>query len=822
MKKVISIILTAVLVTSAAAMPAQAKTWIKVSSWAYNDVSNFKSEGLVPEAMEDVEDYTQEITRVQFAEIIYSVLARTQSFRSNYRYDGKGFSDTSSRAVEVLNYEGIITGEINSKGKRAIHNGTFGDEGEGGYFDFFPYHLLTREEMAAILRRAANTCHIIDNSTPLKEPPDAQDISNWAKEDVYKMLGSGLLSGAEDGRFMPKNHLTIEQAVVAVYNLYKNIPSAPEADGEGLTGDDEQEVQTYSNGLTETKKGNVLYLKDGDKTLMEFETDIYSNIHCITVNGTVYAAAQKSNGKTDVYNAETKEVLFKIPHPVKGVKEDGIYTKSNNIGPTTFGLVDYSGRELLEPKYSMEELEIIRQNGFKIPKDKYQAPSGWIYYIDYRNHLYKMDSNGENKRKISDKNISSFWYLNNHIFYWDADDNLYCMDPDGGNDQFILDDSQSHYFHEVGYDELSIIDRFAGYGGYYIEHILSGRDRYADNSGRIYYIKYTEHDDDSYTQELYRISIESGKVINEKIAPELNYTTTMQVKDGKVYFLDSGTAENMKTDDLYCFDGEKVTKLAEEITNFGFCGDKLVIVRGTYYDNDENRPAYLADMDGSNEEIWQEFEAHMEKYGEYGKDGPKSDTFTDIWNDISDDEVTVYEVTSYTTNEQGERDYVYELYARDKDGRETLIVDSREMGYLPGINRVGNKLYYRVEREHAADGQLMIYDMETGESREIADNVYELTIEKCDRYSNDVRGGKSWFMYRDLDRNTWRYNTDTDMAEGIFPNANIRKYGKVEQMLGTNTGMYKVDTDGNISFIMDELAANCVYVENGASEGIKF
>ncbi|MGN0108104.1 MAG: S-layer homology domain-containing protein, partial [Hominilimicola sp.] len=278
MKRIISIALTAVLMCTSLVLPATAATWVTVSSWAYNDVSNFKKEGLLPESFEDISDYTQDITRMQFAELIYSVLIKTKltTGYADYIY----FDDTDSKAANTLRAMTIVEGEmllaIEKESGAAIRNNFYGER------------LITREEMASMLYRTANeVCNLyFDDSS--SDIADWDDISDWARESVSKMLSSGMLSGMEDGRFAPKSNLTIEQAITAVYRLYNNIPINPGADGANIKSNEEITVQSYSNGITETKKGNVLYLRNNSGVLMEFETDIYSNIYCETVDGVIY------------------------------------------------------------------------------------------------------------------------------------------------------------------------------------------------------------------------------------------------------------------------------------------------------------------------------------------------------------------------------------------------------------------------------------------------------------------------------------------------------------------------------------------------------
>ena len=74
MKRIITALFTAAILV--ASVSANAAPWITVSTWAYNSVSNFKNAGLLPDSFDNVDDYTQSITRVQLAELLRSALVK--------------------------------------------------------------------------------------------------------------------------------------------------------------------------------------------------------------------------------------------------------------------------------------------------------------------------------------------------------------------------------------------------------------------------------------------------------------------------------------------------------------------------------------------------------------------------------------------------------------------------------------------------------------------------------------------------------------------------------------------------------------------------
>ena len=370
MKRGILILVTAAMLSPVFTAPKIAEaapdlggnSWITVSSWAYNSVSNFKKAALLPESFAEVTDYTQNITRGQFAELVFSVQDRTENLKEtkrSYLETRRIYTDTENEAAGYLGKLGIMEGEVVST--------DFVDGMMHDNYAFYPERLLTREEMAAVVYRCmSRSCEQLikeakENKKSLKQPTDYKDISKWARDEVLILSDVGVIAGMEDGSFAPKQNLTIEQAIQVLYSYYNLLPTTDEADGANMKSDYEEQVQTYANGLTETKQGDVLYLKDGDNILMSFETDIYSNIYSIDLGGITYAAAVNVFGKTDLYNARTGGLLVKMPRRTYKLTDDYIITKSPEYSAPTFGICTYDGTELFAPEYSLASLTRLRR-----------------------------------------------------------------------------------------------------------------------------------------------------------------------------------------------------------------------------------------------------------------------------------------------------------------------------------------------------------------------------------------------------------------------------------------------------------------------------
>ncbi len=90
-----------------------------------------------------------------------------------------------------------------------------------GYNDEFrPNELITRAEMAVMLRRALELNYVV----PDELPNDYDDIAQWAKADVLATYAYGLIAGI-GGNFEPRTIMNRETtAIVAVraYNYINN------------------------------------------------------------------------------------------------------------------------------------------------------------------------------------------------------------------------------------------------------------------------------------------------------------------------------------------------------------------------------------------------------------------------------------------------------------------------------------------------------------------------------------------------------------------------------------------------------------------------
>ncbi len=93
-----------------------------------------------------------------------------------------------------------------------------------GYEDgtFRPDQIITREEMSAMLYRAATVMSVdMPAVKSMMTFADDWNISDYAKTAVYKMQTAGIINGIGDNMFDAKGSCTRAQAAVAIWNMFQ-------------------------------------------------------------------------------------------------------------------------------------------------------------------------------------------------------------------------------------------------------------------------------------------------------------------------------------------------------------------------------------------------------------------------------------------------------------------------------------------------------------------------------------------------------------------------------------------------------------------------
>ena len=195
-----------------------------ISEWAEKEIKEAFNTGIVPEVLNG-KNLTERINRAEFAAIAVNLYEKL----------------SGEKAQEAENPFGDINGndcesDILKAYSLNIAAGTSDTE-------FEPYALISREQLAAMLLRAYKKSEFegwsleTDRDFPLnvnnaEKFADDAKISDYAREAVYFMAGSGIIAGVGDNKFAPKNsgesdtsygYATREQAIVIALRSVKNL-----------------------------------------------------------------------------------------------------------------------------------------------------------------------------------------------------------------------------------------------------------------------------------------------------------------------------------------------------------------------------------------------------------------------------------------------------------------------------------------------------------------------------------------------------------------------------------------------------------------------
>ncbi|ULL14152.1 hypothetical protein DVH26_06665 [Paenibacillus sp. H1-7] len=167
--------------------------------WAFSTIRELSAKHIVNGETNSSFAPNKDVTRAEFAALLVRTLGLTSDVSAP-------FGDVAGNAwyakeVSAAYKAGIVTGDSQQT--------------------FDPNRSITREEMAIMLVRAyeLRTGKKLDQATSASS--DASEISDWARSYVNSAMKAKLLSGRQEGLFVPAEHTTRAEAAQAVYNLLK-------------------------------------------------------------------------------------------------------------------------------------------------------------------------------------------------------------------------------------------------------------------------------------------------------------------------------------------------------------------------------------------------------------------------------------------------------------------------------------------------------------------------------------------------------------------------------------------------------------------------
>lgn len=174
---------------------------MKEAAWADLAVSELTKRGIISGVGNGNFEPSRAITREEFVKIIMTACGFANGAET------ADFADVSADAW----YAPYVAAAANLGLVGGTGDGTFGVGRD-----------ITREEMAAIICRAAQTKGIeLSTAAGRADFTDDGTISDWAKENVYALQQAGILSGMGDGSFAPERQCTRAEAAKVVYELTK-------------------------------------------------------------------------------------------------------------------------------------------------------------------------------------------------------------------------------------------------------------------------------------------------------------------------------------------------------------------------------------------------------------------------------------------------------------------------------------------------------------------------------------------------------------------------------------------------------------------------
>ena len=774
MNRMIKAVIAAAAAMTITAASAFAEQWINISSWSYDEVSAFVSAELLPESLEGTVDYRQPITRLQFCDLIESVIIKTKPlYDVNVRR--KVFSDTDadSSASFLYNY-GIVEG-VSIEDKRKEQLGQIYAEQNMEVKKYFgPDMNITREDAAVIVYRAGKTFgsdiwYALDEGA---EYDDMAEISDYAAEAVIVLRGIGMVTDMENNLFCHKAYITVEQAIAMAYRMYSSFSKVIAADYEYAASDgSENEIKRFENGLTETYDGKILRIKENAETLMGFEADVYSVVNCAGYGGKRLAFAVNFNDKTDVYDVDTGEFLYEIPYIV--IKADGekglAYTVSSRWYPVLYGLYSMDGQELMKPEYSETELEELEQNGYSIPSESYREPDGILYYSDKADGgcLYKVDTNGENREKLSDISGWDISYYDNRLFFRSYDDSaLHIINTDG-----------------TGYKSVSVRDEILLFPpvdkwGIDADGIWQPENNIYKTCGGMnerYAAQGYAFATDGFHSKLYSINMNGVEPQLKKL--DEGIINDCLIGDGCIYYLRNTEDGLIRNDGI---SAEQLTP-GYRIKNFGYaCKD------GGY---DESRILFTVfDKDGM-----YEYDIETGNIRELNVNEAAEREDIDIYSQLSDE--------SYSFRESGESISVFSVL--DGDGNKTADIS----GIL--YKRSGNTIIYIAsdrEKTGKKGSKLISFELDTGYETVISEDFSRM-IYAYERPDS--------IMYADARGMVYVYSRESG-AKTVLPCGGLYKYGEllsIEEIMPENA-VYKLDVNGRLCRLTDGGITDIIYVPN--------
>ena len=185
----------------------------EMDPWAYDEVISAIKADLIPTELQNMYEYN--INRADYSELVVEAVCailgkdaedfvREVSGKSIDAWKrGNPFTDTANGYVIAAYALGLVTGYT---------DGTFK-----------PYNLISRQEAAVLLWRAAGLLGM-NNETPAQSGfKDRDSLPDWAVKQVDYVSSIGVMNGTGEGNFSPVDFYTRQQSYITIWRLLKSM-----------------------------------------------------------------------------------------------------------------------------------------------------------------------------------------------------------------------------------------------------------------------------------------------------------------------------------------------------------------------------------------------------------------------------------------------------------------------------------------------------------------------------------------------------------------------------------------------------------------------
>lgn len=282
-----SVLITAMLPLSIPTFSSEAQA-AETSYWATPYLQDMVNKGIMTGNENGNLNPSDQITRAEFTTMINRALGFTKSGEIS-------FKDVEPHAWY---YSSINTGAAEGYFKGVGNNLAAPDSS------------ITREAAVTMLGRALK---IQTNSRLSNNFADAQDISYWSRDYVNAIVDKGILSGYNDGRFIPKSQISRAEVAKILSSLVGNIVDEKRQHRlDYVTGN--VTISASGGGLKNTVINGDLYITDGIG-------NGYVLLDNVTVLGQVIisGAGESNSGACSVIlrNCDINEMIVDTPNTKK-------------------------------------------------------------------------------------------------------------------------------------------------------------------------------------------------------------------------------------------------------------------------------------------------------------------------------------------------------------------------------------------------------------------------------------------------------------------------------------------------------------------------